>query len=415
MSSQRWEPQYPQYPQSPSSSYSSQSERSAYGGASFRTAPQLSPTEYGNYRSRPSATTSSGPYRYIPPAANTRAAAAIHVPAAVEPVAKVANVPDMWVTSETARPGSTHANDSSIGKSTDRYNLTIRQQPLAARACGFGERDRRVIDPPPIVQLSLTDFDPLSTTDVSELRWPFNVVHCALLSVSSAAPAASAASAELSDADVTTVTDPNDANKLSRRLMGTLVASPFIGTDPDAPASPHPNARLGCFFIFPDLSCRQNGCYRLRFTLMKVNVELTPTGGQSSIVGAVESDVFEVFSAKDFPGMRASTRLTKELKMQGAAVSVKKGNESKAGKKAKRRGGGTTTATTTTADPTTTPAPTPAPTPTTTTTTTMTTATASRSDSKSDSSSTSENNSDSGTGAGAIADRRRKAKKRLKD
>lgn len=120
--------------------------------------------------------------------------------------------------------------------------------------------------------------------------------------------------------------------------MGTLVASPFVGIDPDAPASNDANARLGCFFIFPDLSCRQNGLYRLRFTLMKVNVEMTPTGGRSSIIGAVESNVFEVFSAKDFPGMRASTALTKELKRQGAAVSVKKGNEAKAGKQNKKRG-----------------------------------------------------------------------------
>lgn len=27
------------------------------------------------------------------------------------------------------------------------------QQPLHARMCGFGEKDRRPIDPPPIVQL----------------------------------------------------------------------------------------------------------------------------------------------------------------------------------------------------------------------------------------------------------------------
>lgn len=189
-----------------------------------------------------------------------------------------------------------------------------------------------MIDPPPIVQLSLTGFDPASPADVAELQWPFNVVHCALLS----APAA--ASANASNPDVTTVADPNNANRLSRRLMGTLVASPFLGIDPDAPASTDPNARLGCFFVFPDLSCRQNGLYRLRFTLMKVNVEMTPAGGQSSIVGAVESDVFEVFSAKDFPGMRPSTALTKELKSQGAAVSVKKGNDPKAGKKGKKRG-----------------------------------------------------------------------------
>ena len=47
--------------------------------------------------------------------------------------------------------------------------------------------------------------------------------------------------------------------------------------------------------------------------------------GQGSIAGTIDSDIFEVFSAKDFPGMRASTALTKELKRQGATVSVKKG------------------------------------------------------------------------------------------
>jgi hypothetical protein len=33
------------------------------------------------------------------------------------------------------------------------YKLEVCQQPLHARMCGFGEKDRRPIDPPPIVQL----------------------------------------------------------------------------------------------------------------------------------------------------------------------------------------------------------------------------------------------------------------------
>ncbi|KAL6716905.1 hypothetical protein ACLMJK_004817 [Lecanora helva] len=202
---------------------------------------------------------------------------------------------------------------------TSRYILTIRQQPIAARACGFGERDRRVVDPPPIVQLSLKRFDPRSSSDIAELRWPFNIVHCALLSVSSRE------SAYATSSDVTAVEDPNQSNRISRRLMGTLVASPFVGTDPEAPDSSNENARLGCFFIFPDLSCRQNGHYKLRFTLMKVSMPNMTEGGQGSIAGSIDSEVFEVFSAKDFPGMRASTALTKELKRQGATVSVKKG------------------------------------------------------------------------------------------
>ena len=197
--------------------------------------------------------------------------------------------------------------------------LAIRQQPIAARACGFGERDRRAIDPPPIIQLSLKNFNPRLPSDIAELRWPFNIVHCALLSAAPQTPAYA------SPPDVTAVEDPNQSNRLSRRLMGTLVASPFVGIDPEAPSSSDDNARLGCFFIFPDLSCRQNGHYKLRFTLMKVSMPNMTEGGQGSIAGSIDSDVFEVFSAKDFPGMRASTALTKELKRQGATVSVKKG------------------------------------------------------------------------------------------
>lgn len=220
--------------------------------------------------------------------------------------------------------------------STSRYRLTVRQQPIAARACGFGERDRRVIDPPPIVQMSLADFDPSSLSDLSSLRYPFNVVHCALLHVSPLS-SSSTHSPSATNTDVTAIPDPS-TNKLTRRLMGTLVASPFVGNDPEVSGSGRlEKSKLGCFFIFPDLSCRQHGLYKLRFTLMSLGAEITHTGGRASVVGSVESDVFEVYSAKDFPGMRASTTLTRELKKQGAGVSVKKGNESKVGRKGRKR------------------------------------------------------------------------------
>ena len=205
-----------------------------------------------------------------------------------------------------------------------RYKLTIRQQPIAARACGMGERDRRVVDPPPIVQLSLAGYDPSSMADVDALRTPCNVVHCSLI--------------DHLGRDVTCVPDPHDFEKISRRLMGTIVASPFIGTDRSAPPSGVEHARLGCFFIFPDMSCRQNGLYRLRFTHMQINLDVLPAGSSSDLnIATIESDVFEVFSAKDFPGMRPSTALTKELKRQGAPVSVKKGSEGNAPRNGQNR------------------------------------------------------------------------------
>lgn len=167
---------------------------------------------------------------------------------------------------------------------------------------------------------------------MAELKTPFLVVHCTLLSVS----------AQLSPyeqgEDVTAIPEPNNIERMTRRLTGTLVASPFAGTDLDAPGSRNDNARLGCFFVFSDLSCRQVGRYRLRFQIMKIGPEILNLGGRTSVVRIVESDVFEVFSAKDFPGMRASTALTKDLKRQGAAVSVKKGNEGSARQVNKKRG-----------------------------------------------------------------------------
>lgn len=46
------------------------------------------------------------------------------------------------------------------------YELVVCQQPLHARMCGFGEKDRRPIDPPPIVQLIVKQQGQDSPVDV---------------------------------------------------------------------------------------------------------------------------------------------------------------------------------------------------------------------------------------------------------
>ena len=217
--------------------------------------------------------------------------------------------------------------------SPSRYRLKILQQPVAARACGHGERDRRVIDPPPILQLSLADFDPDSSEDVAALKVSLNVVQCLLYSVpdKNAPPTAGE--------DVTQIPDTHNPGKFIRRLMGNLVANSFVGTDPKAPLDVSENARIGVFFIFHDLSCRQNGLYRLHFKLTSLAPAMI-TSGSTPIVATAISDIFEVLSAKEFPGMQASSPLTIELKAQGATVNVKKGSEAKAAKRNKKRASG---------------------------------------------------------------------------
>ncbi|CAI6337303.1 unnamed protein product [Periconia digitata] len=183
------------------------------------------------------------------------------------------------------------------------YELRVRQQPIAARACGFGERDRRVIDPPPIIQLIVTD-PKTGAAEQEELRYSLNVVHCTLWNAKGTS-------------EETALIQPD--RRTTRRLMGQLVASPSVAKDE--------HDVEGCFFCFPDLSCRTHGMYRLRFVLMRLDPMNLHVGGFSPILNEVLSDVFTVYTAKDFPGMRPSSALTRALKLQGCNIQVKKGNE----------------------------------------------------------------------------------------
>ncbi|KAM3416891.1 hypothetical protein BST61_g8479 [Cercospora zeina] len=189
------------------------------------------------------------------------------------------------------------------------YILAIRQQPAAARACGFGERDRRVIDPPPILELRITDQNGVPELDPHGML----ALHCTLLNADGAE-------------DETELTPALPDMPSTRRLMGTLVASPYQAKDE--------NGLAGTFFVFPDLSCRSPGQYRLKFKLIRVDgTNMTCVTTHSSIV----SNAFSVYTAKDFPGMRASSSLLKALRRQGLNVGVKKGSEARKGKmKAKK-------------------------------------------------------------------------------
>ncbi|KAJ2974219.1 hypothetical protein NUW58_g8729 [Xylaria curta] len=185
---------------------------------------------------------------------------------------------------------------------TSTYRIKIRQQPVAARSCGYGERDRRVIDPPPIIQMTMEDPAASDEEIKNHVAHCYSVVHCTIWS-------------ERGDQDLSSM--PEDY-RTQRRLMGTVVSSPFLGNDE--------NDEFGCFFCFPDLSCRTPGSFRLQFSFMILNPSSSP-GHRTPVSALAMSEVFTVYNAKDFPGMKASTPLTKRLKEQGCLISIKKGND----------------------------------------------------------------------------------------
>ncbi|KAE8380305.1 velvet factor-domain-containing protein [Aspergillus bertholletiae] len=215
-----------------------------------------------------------------------------------------------------------------------RYHLHIRQQPIAARACGSGDRDRRPVDPPPIIQLLLTDFDPVSDQDKDILQDPRFAVGCLLFPAATSsqqAPPEVERGGTIRESRLGSTTSGQSTPLLS----GKAFVSPFyVDADPDPATAPsHPSSEdcvtlqrpLGglvrkkqpsTFFIFSDLSIRTAGVYRLQFRLMNWG-HVEDTGQPMPILAEAWSEPFRVYPAKDFPGMRDSSLLAEGLKELG--------------------------------------------------------------------------------------------------
>ncbi|KAL2829786.1 velvet factor-domain-containing protein [Aspergillus cavernicola] len=223
--------------------------------------------------------------------------------------------------------------------SSSRSRLMIRQQPIAARACGAGDRDRRPVDPPPIIQILLTDFDPESEADKAILQDSRFAVGCLLYPVQETSwPGSLIRGGEDKNLGIN-LDDSNAPGQSTPLLSGKAFVSPFYvdeEPDPDT-APPHPSsdnhtiemralarksrnrASLSppaTFFIFSDLSVRTAGLYRLQFRLMNWG-SIEDTGQSMPIIAEAWSEPFRVYPAKDFPGMRDSSVLAVRLKELG--------------------------------------------------------------------------------------------------
>ncbi|KAI8393842.1 velvet factor-domain-containing protein [Radiomyces spectabilis] len=178
------------------------------------------------------------------------------------------------------------------------YMLIVRQQPCKARLCSFKEKvDRRPIDPPPIIQLLPTYNDP----DEHFLYSAYLFVYATLI-------------------DAKAGTDLHIING-NQTTAGALVQSLHKLKDVDN--------RDGAFFVFPDISVRLEGFYKLKFTLFEI------VGLDVRCLCSVLSDPFQVYSPKSFPGMSESTFLTRSFSDQGVRIRVRK--ETRASTVMKRR------------------------------------------------------------------------------
>ncbi|KAK6360802.1 velvet protein [Orbilia blumenaviensis] len=184
-----------------------------------------------------------------------------------------------------------------------KYKLTVLQQPERARACGQGAKshaDRRPVDPPPVVELKLFQGD-----DNTDVTFSFNSNFFLFATLESARPIA------------------NGRVQPPPALQPVLTGVPVSGMaylDRPAPAG---------YFIFPDLSVRHEGKYRLHFALYeecKEEDDRIAMNGQDVTHFRVEvkSKPFTVFSAKKFPGLAESTSLSRIVAEQGCRVRIRR-------------------------------------------------------------------------------------------
>ncbi|KAK2005755.1 hypothetical protein LZ32DRAFT_128918 [Colletotrichum eremochloae] len=171
-------------------------------------------------------------------------------------------------------------------------SLTVVQGPSNAKVATGKDKDRKPIDPPPIVRLNVErDFDRSFYGNPDHCLFnPFWVMHVHL---------------------VNAVRDSKQDPEVARKaLVGTVCSSLHKFKDP--------NSHDTGYFVFGDLSVKFEGHFKLQFVLYEMR------GSEFIMCTTVESDPFQVHSQRTFPGMAESTYLTRHLSDQGCRLRLRK-------------------------------------------------------------------------------------------
>ena len=177
------------------------------------------------------------------------------------------------------------------------WSLVVRQQPRHAKVAGVKDKDKKPVDPPPILALVIND--PVSSLHIQS---PYLFVSAIL---------------EDTDSEKSSKKSPQGP-PTQNALTGSTVSSLHKLKDID-------NVETA-FFVFGDLAVKKEGFFRIRFDLLQIDLMSREVTHLTSVL----SDVFEVQSARVFKGLSESTFLTRSLSDQGVRLRVRKTPKQKA-------------------------------------------------------------------------------------
>ncbi|KFY88340.1 hypothetical protein V500_06416 [Pseudogymnoascus sp. VKM F-4518 (FW-2643)] len=200
------------------------------------------------------------------------------------------------------------------------YELKVIQQPERARACGSGAKssaDRRPVDPPPVVELKIFEIDAQNMK--KDITFFYNANFFVFATLETARPI------------------------IHGRVQQTAQQIPVLTGMPVSGMAYLDRPTEAGYFIFPDLSVRHEGKYRLSFNLYEETKEDKDKDGESATDPRpvakqnpdeptdsfdwrleIKSDPFTVFSAKKFPGLAESTSLSRTVAEQGCRVRIRR-------------------------------------------------------------------------------------------
>jgi len=168
--------------------------------------------------------------------------------------------------------------------------ILIRQQPVQAKQSVVFDRERRPLEPPPIVQITFGQLTGQET--MTCLQSPYYFMTARLVTPDS------------------TLDHLNLCDEDDEVLTGSVVSSLHRLKDID-------NQDAG-FFVFGDLAIKIAGVYRIHFSLFEMS------NGQVITRDTIATEPFTVYSPKQFPGPLESTFLSRTFADQGVRMRIRK-------------------------------------------------------------------------------------------
>lgn len=219
------------------------------------------------------------------------------------------------IVSQPSEDGPVIMERKTKGGLTLQYRLTVLQQPERARACGSGSKsaaDRRPVDPPPVVELRIFELGS-NPNEPKDITFNYNANFFLFATLELARPMAH-----------------------GRVQTPAATATPVLTGMPVSGMAYLDRPAEADYFLFPDLSVRHEGRYKLSFNLYEETKEEKyfddeASEAKNSPMNAsfywrmeVKSQAFNVYSAKKFPGLTESTALSRTVADQGCRVRIRR-------------------------------------------------------------------------------------------